>query len=395
MTGTILAQFINFYATLYISKNYSVQQFGVYSSLIAFAVIVSVIISCRFEINIILPQKKQEAEYVLLIGQLLSVIIGSFLIAILWIMPEELINTVNTAKEKKLLYLAVALGFGYSILALAYSWMNRIMAYKASAFLKVLQSLIFLLFLIAANNIDNNKELLWIQFLATSLFCIIIAFCLPKIKKIRWKIVFKLLNKYIKISKYTFSATLIDNLTMQIPILLIGNLFGASQAGHYGMAWRFLALPSAIIGVAAGQIFFQKLSTIWPSKIESKNLLINTWKILAAVGVLPSIIIVLYGEDIFSIILGDEWADSGKIASILIPMIMVSLIHSPTSTAAIVLGLQKKMLYFSIAILITRPFSFFFGWILNDLYVALHLFVLSEIIIYFIYQRWIYKNIVK
>lgn len=188
-------------------------------------------------------------------------------------------------------------------------------------------------------------------------------------------------------------TALLDVITLQIPILLISTLYGASKAGQFSLAWRVLVLPASILGTSIGQVFFQRFSLAWPDNTAAWTLLTKTWRALAIVGFFPTVLIMIYGENLFSTLFGRNWAESGKMASILAPMLFATLLHSPTSTSSIVLGLQKPVFFISLAVMVYRPLSLWIGWKVDSIYFGLAIYSVLEIMQILYFQFLVHNKI--
>jgi lipopolysaccharide exporter len=181
-------------------------------------------------------------------------------------------------------------------------------------------------------------------------------------------------------------TALLDVFTLQLPYILIAMWFAAETTGQYRMAYSILGLPGALVGSAISQVFYKKFSAVWPDATAAKALLVKTWKVLALLGILPLLIVVMFGAELFSFVLGDVWWEAGLMASMLAPMVFVSLIHSPTSVSFLPMGLESKMLYFGLSVLLYRPMALYIGYMQHSIYVGLAIFVVLEILQMLMFQ---------
>jgi O-antigen/teichoic acid export membrane protein len=216
---------------------------------------------------------------------------------------------------------------------------------------------------------------------------------LPSFLNTQKRPVLKAAIKYKSTVKYVLPTAVIDVLTLQLPILMIAAMWGASSAGQFSLAWRVLILPASILGTAIGQVFFQRFSIAWPDSKLAWTLVVRTWKFLALVGILPLLIIIFFGQELFSLAFGSTWTESGKIASVLAPMMFASLLHSPTSTSYIVLGLQKPVFFLSLAVIVYRPASLWIGWKLGSLSLGLAILCIMEVLQILCFQYMVYKKV--
>ena len=192
---------------------------------------------------------------------------------------------------------------------------------------------------------------------------------------------------------YSLPTALLDVFSIQIPIIIIVHLFSNYYVGLYSFAFRMLSIPISLIGVSVGQVFYQKFTELYNSNGDLKKLILKTWSSLILIGVLPMIIMVLWGSEIFSFVFGEEWTDSGRMASFLSIMLFFMFISSPTSSAFIVLKLQRISLIFGALLVILRPLAFYIGFVNQDFYLALTILVIIEVIHISIYNYIIWIKI--
>lgn len=150
-----------------------------------------------------------------------------------------------------------------------------------------------------------------------------------------------------------------------------------------------------LIGGAVGQVFLQRFSKLWPDARLARQLLFRTWKGLFLVGVLPTILIMVFGEQLFSWMLGSAWGGAGKIAGIIAPMLFAMLVSSPTSGTFLVLGLQQYSLIFGLAFLVYRTGCIYFGVVSNNVLYGLAAWVICELAAISVYNFIVLKKVNK
>jgi len=194
-----------------------------------------------------------------------------------------------------------------------------------------------------------------------------------------------IIRKYYRYIVYYWPASLIDMVAFHLPIILIGSLFNPSLVGQYSFAYRGVSIPTATIGQAISQVFFKRFTDNLESKDNPYRTLLGTWSVLAVLGFLPFLGLYLYGTSLVPFILGDKWVQAGEIASIISPMAFLMFISTPTSTALLALQGQKLTLPFSIAQLLYKSGSLYYGFLKGDLMLGLQIFTLLhsiQIVIY-------------
>jgi O-antigen/teichoic acid export membrane protein len=177
--------------------------------------------------------------------------------------------------------------------------------------------------------------------------------------------------------------------------------FSSELAGQYRMASKILILPAAIIGSAVSQVFFQRASKdihLGVSLVRTRY--IKVCKMLALVGIIPLLLVGVYGEEIFSFVLGQHWIMSGKISQLLIFSAVMYFIFSPTASILIILGRQKILLIFSLlqlayrlglALIVNDAMDFICWLVFCEVF---NVFLFELVVIYYLYLKSESKNVV-
>ena len=103
--------------------------------------------------------------------------------------------------------------------------------------------------------------------------------------------------------------------TSLIPMLTINQFFSLEDLGHYSMAVTVIFLPSAVLSISIGNIYFEKLIK---NNNFFKSIFINTFFIAASLAIIIFTPFLFFSEAIFEFALGKEWIKSGLFASILV-----------------------------------------------------------------------------
>lgn len=140
-------------------------------------------------------------------------------------------------------------------------------------------------------------------------------------------------------------SRLLNSLGLQLPVILIVALFGSVEAGLYALTLRVLASPVGIVADAVSQYF----EGTFAKKIRSQQgglhrLMASTTVRLAAAGALPVIAVLIFGPQLFAWLFGEEWAQAGTFAQILVVAYLAQLVVSPISRALLILERQITQL---------------------------------------------------
>ncbi len=386
--GTAISQAVAILATPILSRIYTPTQYGVLALYMSVVSVVAILVTLRYEVRILLPPKDVEGRNVLTVALILTLLLGGVLFIASFVRHEKLLNVIGLTSIDGWSRLALIAGVLTATFTIFSNWFNRQGRYVLLAVLRPAQSILVVMFGILFGLLGVFDGLLYAQFLA--LLSLVIIYCYfgkssvsfgISREEIKWTI-----GEHRRAPFYLLPTALLDVFTLQLPYILISVWFSEDLTGQYRMAYSLLALPGGLIGGALAQVFFQKFANVWPDAVNAKALLLNMWKTLSLIGLFPLFIVLFFGDDLFSWVLGERWRTSGELAVILAPMVFISFIHSPTSTSLLVMKKDKNILFFGISVLVYRPLALYCGYQMGSLKIGLVLFVVLEIMQMLVFQ---------
>jgi len=394
--GAIISQGIAILATPILSRMFSPNDYGLLALFSSVFLITANIVTLSYPIKIILPKKDLESEQIVLISIFLSVCVGSCLLLLTYTLPNSLISAIGLKNLGNWLSVSIIVGILLAIINTLNYWLNRNSLYKIIASLQIAQSIILTSFSLIMGFFSIENGLIFSQIFTFSILVIIfILFSGLKFNNYHFIGLNHITKKHEDAPKYLYPANLLDVISLQLPFLLITIWFSQEMTGFYRMAYSFLNVPATIVGSATAQIFYQRFNQIWPNAKMAKILLIKTWLMLFFFGLPLFLIIAIWGNKIFIFFLGANWGTAGHIASILAAMSLFSLLHSPTSTTFLVIGCERLLLIFSLVSIFHRIFSLYLGYLMNNLYFGLIIYMVFEIFSMLIFQYTAIKKINK
>lgn len=392
--GTAVAQLLGIAAMPVMSRLYSPADFGQLAVFAAVVGITATAITLRYETTILLPKEESQSTDLTLLSLVLALCLGVMLSVLAWVAPEEIKAWLGISTLGDWFPLAVLAGIGSAVVAIGANWLNRQRAYMQMTKQRVIQSVVAVALGVGLGFGGNASGLVIAQIAALLVTSLIIMLQIrPLLRHWSSQATVAAARQHIAAPKFLLPTALLDVVTMQLPVLLITAWFSSDSAGQFSMAWRILALPMSLIGGAVGLVFYQRFSKVWPDVPAARRLLFKTWKILALAGLLPTVVVMVFGESIFSFVLGEAWREAGVMAAVMAPMLLAMLVSSPTSTSYLVIGLQKYSLIFGLASLVYRPLSLYLGFLNKNIYLALFLYSCFEIFQIFLYQFLAFRKL--
>jgi O-antigen/teichoic acid export membrane protein len=385
--GSLIAQGIGILVTPLLARFFTPSDFGTFSIFTAVSNITAAIVTLSYPVRLVLPQPESEAKKLALLSIVITILVGFFCLILSLFLPKSFLILASLFSLGIWLQIAIINGMISALITVFTYWFNRQEQYFKISKLKIGQTLIVAIFGVAFGFLSINSGLILSQLMGLSII-LIFYFYWSRLKFSFNDLqgIFGIFKTHNSAFKYLLPTTILDVFTMQLPFFLITMWFSNDAVGQYRMAFTFLSIPSSLVGFAISQVFYQRFCQIWPDVNAARSLLIRTWFILTLIGVIPFFLVIAYGEPLFEIILGDQWSMSGKIASILAFMSFFSLLHSPTSTTLHSMGYEKLLPVFGLATLFHRPLALYIGYLYNDLFFGIQLFVIFEILHIVIFQ---------
>lgn len=385
--GTVVSQGITLSTMPVMSRLYRPEDFGFLAVFMAVSGITATVLTLRYETAIILPKNENESKAIFRISITSALIMGLSAAIASFFLPYEMKRVLGVSLLGNWFFVAILCGMFTSIIATGMAWYNRQKTYGKITALRLLQNVSYALAAMFLGWMGSEFGMIHAQWVSLIFAAIIVLYGLSSIySEGKDSDLCHVARKHSAAPKFLLPTALLDVVTLQLPVLLIATWFGKGMAGQYSMAWKALSLPLALVGTAIGQVFLQRFSEIWPDGRAARSLLFSTWKALFVIGIVPMTVVAMYGEDVFRLTFGKDWAEAGKIAEILAPMLFLMLISSPTSGTYLVLGMQRYSLIFGIAAVVYRSMSLFAGMMLDDLYAGISILVVCEILQIMLYQ---------
>jgi O-antigen/teichoic acid export membrane protein len=203
-------------------------------------------------------------------------------------------------------------------------------------------------------------------------------------RSVRAERIWRGLVRYRKFPLYGTASTLLNNLSWELPALLLQHYFSAAVVGFYALGNALLRLPMGVIGGAISQVFFQRAADAY-RRGTLTAVAASALRRLAALSVVPLMVVAILGKELFIFFFGSRWSEAGVYAQILAPWIFVWFISSPLSSVFSVLERQEFGLKFNPVVLGTRFLSLAAGGWLHSPRLALAFFSASGVALYGFY----------
>lgn len=380
ITGSALSQVVVYASILLLTRLFSAELFGIYILFSSATIILKPLATLQFEFAIVLPKKDKDAINLFAFSTLILILYCLLLLLIVSLFKTEILDFFNVTVLSNFIYLLPLNVFLFGLIANFDYWNNRNDNFKAISKGLFLKSSSMSATQIATGFSSYNSLGLIPGMLIGHVLQIFYLLQLtynklqPLCKEVSLNRMLFLAKKYKDIPIFNSIINLTNNLSNELPVLLITKYFGLASSGIYGLAVKFMKAPIGVVQQSVNQVFFNKATKLYNDQGNLYALVLKTAKHLLIISLLiftPLFILSYYLEFLF----GEGWTDVGLYARILIPWLFFAFLSNPLNSLILILNKQKTMLVLDIALLIFRFLALFCGYYLyNDIIIALALF---------------------
>lgn len=337
MSGTAIAQVISFAVTPILTRMLTPDVLGPYFIWLGVASVISIFLSLRLDIAVFNANTHK---------QLLSIIQSAVVMAVmLAVILWAVVLGIKTAAPTFIALLkldwwyeeAIVLGSIWAINMVVQSAYIYDGHFKRQAVFKIT-----LAFAVAFSQISaillgcGVKGIINFQILVTAIILLINIIDISNLYKFNLcnfssVELFATLKSHWRFPVLSMPADFLSATTAQLPSFLFGHRYGEGVAGEYALMNKSVAVPSKLIAGSILSVFKVEASRQYREYGECKKAYIDSFKRLALVGIAPFGGLYLFSECLFGVFFGNEWRQSGVLASIMAPMFYVQFIASPLS----------------------------------------------------------------
>ena len=175
---------------------------------------------------------------------------------------------------------------------------------------------------------------------------------------------------------------LINAFSQSLPVLLLASYFGAASAGQYAIAIGVLGMPAGLIGGSVMSVFYPRINEAIHNGEDARALIVKATLGMAAMGVLPFVVILVAGPALFEFVFGKGWNTAGVYAQLLAAWLFFAFINKPVISAIPALKLQGFLLVHELFSVTFRVSALYMGFrVLQSEFSAIFAFSLVGVLL--------------
>lgn len=398
MTGTTIAQAIPIAISPILTRLYSPADFGVFAIYMSIASLITVIVTGRYELAIMLPKKESDAMNIVALSFIITTFISLFTFVLVFVFNGTIASLLKSPNIANWLYFIPLTVFLTGIYQSLNYWNNRKKQYTVLAKNKVYQSTTAGVANITMGISGHTYGgLIFGSILGQSVSTIILSSKFIKaerglLSKVNQAKIVTLAKKYKKFPIINSLHAFINILKENAVNIFIALKYSQATLGYYFFMLRLMKLPSGLLGSSIAQVFYREASEKYNEIGNIQKLVLNLIRKLFIIAILPVTLLFFYAEALFSFIFGPEWLIAGIYAKAIAPYILFHFIAAPLGMIPLIVNQQEKAFFWGLTESLLFVNVFLLGYFWFDS-IEITLYCLSVIMgIYFsIYFIWIYR----
>lgn len=336
--GNGLAKIIGLLSIQILTRIYSPEHFGILSIFTAMLLILTPLMTLRYELAVPLPSKDGAAMVLMAVSAALLILTTLVLGTIVWLVGPPLLTMASMESitpYRGLLILALFLTGLYELLQI---WAVRRRAYPIIVRTQLQQSIVGAIAKIGlgvAGVMPLGLLAGHVLGAGAGMIALIRAFR-GDVQRF-WRHVtlrraWAMLQHYRGFPTYRLPSQMLQIFSSQSPLLLTAAIYDAETTGQLGLALMMLALPMNLLGYTTSKAYYAEIASLGRKRpAEIRAVTHSVVKRLLALSVAPALLLLAFGEGLFALAFGAQWALAGELAAILATYLLFQFIHAPAS----------------------------------------------------------------
>jgi O-antigen/teichoic acid export membrane protein len=377
-SAPITTQIINLLLTPILVRLYSPADFGVFQLFNSLMTPLLVFATFGYNVPILLESNNDETEKLIQLNLLLAFCYSFFIAIVIFIIKQPLKEFLHLQILENLFWIIPVTIFFHGLYLTFRYWNLKHYNFRTISTGEIIRNISSYAVTLPAGFLGRATPAMLIY---GSLFTsIAVPYILIKkairseelkfFTKVHFEKICALAKRYKKFPIYNTSIDLFSRFSSELPIYLMAIYFSQEIIGFYALGLRLLRIPISYIGNALGEVYFQR------SAQDKGNMVSSLEKILRYIILLtlPLFVFLSFtGKELFAIVFGSRWTESGVYAEILSLYTFIKLITNQAIYLANIFERLKYYLIFVICDAIVISAAILIGGLLQNVYISLFL----------------------
>ncbi len=371
--GTVAAQVLGILAMPVITRMFPPESFGLYALFIAFGNMLGAVSCLRYEQAILLPKEDGEAVAVLCLSLVVAAASALVLFGLLAVTKDPFLRILGVANLAPVAWLVPVVVFSAGIGLAVQSWQARHNRFGTVARANVVTPIVGAVTKIGggAAGFTSGTNLIFLHMAAVAVRPFVLSWRLVKddfrfiTAHVSGSGMLAAARRYARFPLYSTAAYFLGLLSTHLPRFVLNAVFDAATVGLYAIAIQVLYLPSRVVGNAIGLVFYQRSAAVAARNGEVGPLVEQVLKMLVALSLMPFMLLMTTGPELFQVVFGARWVTAGRYAMLLAPWLFLVFCTAPLQNLLSVKDLQHMETVFNLVAIVTRAGALAVGCVLS------------------------------
>jgi O-antigen/teichoic acid export membrane protein len=186
---------------------------------------------------------------------------------------------------------------------------------------------------VIAGSVFSNVVFVWLFFKRNSIGHVR--------RETTWQQLLATAKEHVNFPRYTLGGDAISVLAQQFVPVFVLALFSPALAGLYSFSTRIVRVPLLIVSTAIAGALRKEAVDHVNGDGDLTSLFSATVRALFLIGFVPFVVLLLFSDQIFAVVFGNQWRDAGTVVRILSPGILFEFVAFPLSVFFLVTNRQR------------------------------------------------------
>ncbi|HET9425903.1 MAG TPA: oligosaccharide flippase family protein [Gemmatimonadaceae bacterium] len=368
LVGSTVSQLLPIALAPVMTRLYAPADYGALAICMSVSGIVSVLVTSQYTQAILLPRRRAEAVNLLAVSTAASLLIAAMLGIALVVARQGVARLIGDATGTPWLLAVPPVVFCNGLIAALTLWLTREREFGTLSATRITQAAATSALQLGVGFTVGGPIGLIGAYLAGSVIgaaILVVRFWNRDRRYLRLLSLHRssrLVRVQANFLFYVLPADLLNTVTNQWPTLLLMKLVGAASTGFYSLTQRVISLPMGFVGSSVFEVFRQRAVAEYHERGNCRAAFVSTFRILALLGIGPTLVILFLGPQLFSLIFGAEWGLAGEYARALSVLMFLRFVVSPLTYVYYIAGRQREDLVLHIVMIVTTVLAMWGGY---------------------------------
>ena len=362
MTGTVIAQAIPMLLSPVMTRLYAPKDYGLYAAFMVASTTISAFASGRYEFAVVLPEKDHDAVNVVGLCLVLAVAVAAAVGLFAAAGGASALDRLGGGRLGAWVYLVPPMVLLQSAFQTLNYWLIRLQAFRVLSIARVARAIVMGVANLSFGVLHVRGGLILSSALGQAVTTLVlVGYVLwrsdRRLSGFDSRLMREVGKRYRSFAIFALPADLLSTLAGQFPILLLDE----ASSGLYAFVQLVVNAPLSVISGSVLDAFKDRAARDRREKGNFAEIFDKIAKTLAALGLVPLVLLLAVGPLLFRIVFGAAWEPAGHFARILAAMYFLKLVVSPLSYSYYIVEKQAEDFVLHVGVLVLTGAALWLG----------------------------------